>query len=59
MHFEMSIVTVTSDFLFCFCGVFFQNFMIKPFWIKGILTNFFPEDNLGITCRKIAKKEDK
>ena len=41
MHFEMSIVTVTFDFLFCFSGFSFQNFMIKPFSIKGILTNFF------------------
>ena len=57
MHFEMSIATVTFDFLFCFSGFSFLNFMIKPFRIKGILTNFFSEDNLGITCRKIAKKD--
>ena len=41
MHFEISIVTVTFDFLFCFHGFPFLNFLIKPFWIKAILINFF------------------
>ena len=54
MHFE--ICNVTFDFLFCYSGFPFLDFIIKPFWIKGAFASFFSEDNLGVTCRKIVKK---